>query len=286
MDYLQISVAFSLSMRYTIFMEKNLLQYLNQLTFRIDEANYVDIENDYVDMGITWSSIVAYYPYNRLYLITEGKATLILKDRQINLIPDHLYFIPAYSVISSEHTHHLGHYYMHFQITSALSNIPDFLDFSHITDATESDRAMFRTLCENFPAQNAEQFFLSEGAFRMLLSKPLANANILDSYATRFMGVLEYINNNLEKQLTLREIADVAHLNEKYFCQLFRKAFNTSPWDYVLNQRINKSLVLLLDKNLTVKQIAYMLGFADEFYFSRLFKKRLGISPNKFRSNL
>ena len=56
-----------------------------------------------------------------------------------------------------------------------------------------------------------------------------------------------------------------------------------TPYAYVLGKRIDLSKKLLVDTNLTVKQIADKLCFTDEYYFSNLFKRKVGVSPAAYR---
>ena len=102
----------------------------------------------------------------------------------------------------------------------------------------------------------------------------------------RFLNVLNYIDKNYNKKLSLLDLANQACLNEKYFCKLFKEYFNLSPWQYVLQSRLNKASTLLFENNLSIKEIAFSVGFEDEFYFSRIFKKHFGLSPNKYKAHI
>ena len=64
---------------------------------------------------------------------------------------------------------------------------------------------------------------------------------------------------------------------------MFKKFFGQSPIDYILNHRINVAERCLLDYRIRIKEIAEDLGYANQFYFARDFKKRTGMSPSEFR---
>ncbi len=94
--------------------------------------------------------------------------------------------------------------------------------------------------------------------------------------------VKQYIVENFTRQLTLEELAKIANLNPNYFSALYKETFSISPFDYIAKLRINKAKQLLLDKNIRLKTVAEEVGYSDEFYFSRVFKKIEGLSPKVY----
>jgi AraC-like DNA-binding protein len=64
---------------------------------------------------------------------------------------------------------------------------------------------------------------------------------------------------------------------------LFKEVTGTSPYAYVLEQRLIRAAELLLSSDDPVSQISYLVGFSDPLHFSRLFKKKYGLSPEHFR---
>ena len=71
--------------------------------------------------------------------------------------------------------------------------------------------------------------------------------------------------------------------SEAQMLRIFRREFGTSPIAFVLERKLEQAMVLLQDTELSVKEIAAKLGFSDEFYFSRMFRKKCGHSPREFR---
>ena len=83
--------------------------------------------------------------------------------------------------------------------------------------------------------------------------------------------------NTLEKQLGI---------NPVHFQRYFKLSTSMSPYNYYINKKIMKAKSLLGEMNVSVKEAANQLGFDDEFYFSRLFKKKTGITPSKWKKNM
>lgn len=71
--------------------------------------------------------------------------------------------------------------------------------------------------------------------------------------------------------------------SESQTIRIFKNAYGITPYAYVIDKKISLAKNLLINTNLTVRQIAYKLCFADEYYFSNVFKLKTGISPTQFR---
>lgn len=94
----------------------------------------------------------------------------------------------------------------------------------------------------------------------------------------RFM-MIEHIDQPLEARKIAREL----HLSYTHFRRLFKRMTGYSPGQYLLHMRIVKAQELLRDTRLSIKQICFMLGFDSPYYFSRIFKAKIGRSPLQWR---
>ena len=91
------------------------------------------------------------------------------------------------------------------------------------------------------------------------------------------------MTDNVERKLTIKEIAGFAGMSESYCYRKFTAQMAMSPMDYFIRLKVNKAAILLLKTPMSVSQIAAKLGFGSPEYFSRTFKKILGISASDFR---
>ncbi len=96
---------------------------------------------------------------------------------------------------------------------------------------------------------------------------------------------LKYISENYKNQIKIKELAEMEYISDGHFRVLFKEKTGTTPKNYINDYRLNSACSLLLQTNMSVKEIAAYVGFDDQLYFSRLFSSRFGISPKKFRNN-
>ncbi|MBO7147196.1 MAG: AraC family transcriptional regulator [Lentisphaeria bacterium] len=104
---------------------------------------------------------------------------------------------------------------------------------------------------------------------------------------TKYPEVIEYLKLQLddavEKNFRLEDFARTHHVSEAHLIRMFYNFFKVTPYDYLMNQKMETARRLLLYSPLSVKEIAARLAFSDQYYFSNYFKKRTGTSPREFR---
>ena len=92
-----------------------------------------------------------------------------------------------------------------------------------------------------------------------------------------------YLNSKIESDFKLEKLCDFVHKSESQVIKIYKKEYGTTPYKYLLNKRIALSQKLLVNTNLSVKEISARLMFSSEYYFSNIFKKKVGISPLHYR---
>lgn len=92
-----------------------------------------------------------------------------------------------------------------------------------------------------------------------------------------------YMDNNLEKDMTVESIACVAGLSRGYASSIFKKQYGISINQYLLNARMTKAKELLAQPLLKIRDIAAMVGFYNNAHFSAVFKREVGIPPRDYR---
>ncbi|MFC4303825.1 bifunctional transcriptional activator/DNA repair enzyme AdaA [Cohnella boryungensis] len=95
--------------------------------------------------------------------------------------------------------------------------------------------------------------------------------------------VTEYIDRNLDKDLTLSALASVCHGSPYHLHRTFRKVKGVTPVEYVQGKRMEKARKLLADPKLTVAEVGRSVGLPNPPYFITLFKQRTGLTPARYR---
>lgn len=94
---------------------------------------------------------------------------------------------------------------------------------------------------------------------------------------------IEYINKNFNELITVSEISDILEVDRRRFSEVFKEVTGLSPLKYLTEYRLKEAKRLLKFSCYTISEIADMTGYSDCFYFSKAFKKNVGVCPRKYR---
>ena len=94
-----------------------------------------------------------------------------------------------------------------------------------------------------------------------------------------------YIQNNFERQITLKDIAESVHLSEIYFRSVFTESVGRSPHQYLIDCRVDNAKKLLWNTDIPICEVAEKSGFGCQQYLNKVFKKETGMTPDKYRKS-
>lgn len=106
---------------------------------------------------------------------------------------------------------------------------------------------------------------------------PLPSAN------NQCAAVRRYIDAHFKESISLDHLAQIAHVNKYHLAHSFKETFGVSPIAYQLSRRLEESCHLLRQTDLSLSQIAHVLGFSSSSYFSQIFRKNKHMSPSEYR---
>jgi AraC family transcriptional regulator len=98
--------------------------------------------------------------------------------------------------------------------------------------------------------------------------------------APQLRRVLDFINDQIDRNFTLAELAAMAGLSPTYFARQFKQASGLAPHQYIIHRRVERASSLLAGGDLTVAEVAQMVGFADQSHLNRHFKRLMGVAPS------
>lgn len=159
----------------------------------------------------------------------------------------------------------------------------------------ESSKTVVKLFFEEITKQNIDSELPVISIIMYLLSTLLGNeidVSVQESASEKIkefqkiVPAFNYISENLASdQLTLEKLSSICNFHPNYFSRLFKSIMNVNVQTYINNLRINKAETLLLTTELKMKNIGELVGFDDESYFMRWFKKNKNVSPGRFRKN-
>jgi AraC family transcriptional regulator len=97
----------------------------------------------------------------------------------------------------------------------------------------------------------------------------------------KLQQVIDYINEHLDEDLGLTELARLVQMSPHYFSQLFKQSTGTTPHQFVISCRVERAKQLLLQRQFTIAEVAFIVGFANQNHLNRHFKKLLGVTPKQ-----
>lgn len=231
---------------------------------------------------------------NILIYCTEGKGWLTLPSGTYNVQPNHLAVIPAGMPhkYAADTENPWSIYWVHFKgsqasfFTSLLSRHPR--GFVSYTTFIEDRLKVFDSLYSNFESgYSLDNLVFASLSFQYYL--------LSFAYSDRFAPRLQYkgkdpvdasiqhMQDHLATRVTLEELAAAVNLSVSHYASVFKSRTGYSPIGYFNHLKIQRACQYLQFTTLRINEISVKVGIDDPYYFSRLFTKVMGISPNDYR---
>ena len=169
------------------------------------------------------------------------------------------------------------------EILPVLKNRDPLLDALAIQFQREMDNAEFGNLMyiESLANQFAIHLLRQYCAFPAVVREYTGG---LPPY--KLKQAIEYINDNLDRQIKLTDIAELIDLSQYYFCRLFHQSKGVTPYKYVIQQRVAKAKDLIKHSKLPLADIAYECGFSSQSQMTQHFRIGVGVTPKVYRNKL
>lgn len=226
-----------------------------------------------------------------LFYFISGKGRVVLNGKAFPLSQGQSFLAFPFSEISIEPDN-----------KSAINYC--FVEFSGIEASNIVGRTAFsknNPVADKIPIPDFEQFFMinecktdseyarcrASGKLIILLSFYLEHFPCIKNESTHYVAsAQEFIENNcFSPELSVSAVANHIKIDRTYLYRLFKDEMGISVIDYINRRRISKAEYLLTDNDISIKNIAYSVGFTDQMYFSKVFKKLNGKTPTQFRKD-
>lgn len=207
----------------------------------------------------------------KTYCLNSGSMILISPDTS------HFHYTKNNETVDYLWIHFTGynsrHISKHFRISP---NIPHFAGINH--SISENWQRLFNTIILN-------DDFLYDVSSAILteimadFSRYIHNTN----HKNNFLKSISYIHKHFSEDLSVTELAKMEGLSQSHYRTIFKEITGISPADYITLRRIENASKLLENTNMSLSEIAASSGYNDVYYFIRMFKKKAGITPAKYR---
>lgn len=127
-------------------------------------------------------------------------------------------------------------------------------------------------------------FDLSISRNQKILATPSYVGHFNISKSRRIEKVNEFIQQNIQQDIKIKEVADLVNMSETAFSHFFKKRTKRSFSDYIADLRVGHAARQLMETEKNISEICYECGFNNISNFNRMFKKKLGVTPSDFRS--
>lgn len=257
----------------------------------LEEINRIDMEilaMHQVYLHSDWQCETVCSPYSRIYLVQSGKGMIAYNGKKIEMTAGNIYIIPAELDFSYSCDCYLQKIYFHINLLRY--NGYDFLA-EHGECIILRDR---QEEIEYVTKQWARKDIFQAMSIKSLLYKIVVEAisqegislGEIEIYSELIKKAMKVIGGNLKATLTVEDVAEMLYVSPGSLQKRFRREVGVPIGRYVDDRLMFKAEQLLRLREVSIKEISEQLGFCDQFYFSRCFSKRYGISPLKYRKNI
>ncbi|PMH41233.1 hypothetical protein BCU68_06020 [Vibrio sp. 10N.286.49.B3] len=133
---------------------------------------------------------------------------------------------------------------------------------------------------------NLSQYFVISDSIKPTIDQVCKLDQKTHFFNKDISDILHYIDTNLDQSLREEDVANYCHYSVTYFSKVFHRSIGITFRDYVIAKRIAMAKKRLIENHKTkISSIAYQCGYRDVSYFSRIFKKKTGVSPGIYRLN-
>ena len=230
-----------------------------------------------------------------LYEVTKGKSLLIL--------PNHTH--GGYRISEKE----VSFYWMHFKcpepfrlIDSKIfgqthnflqGTLNDTITIPVFFEPHENERllVLIKQLLHNSVSENAfpiaGSYFITLILMELSLqaAAPSSAVDSCDTTSRRLAAITDWLQLHLDGNYTVEQIADKFNFNKDYLCRVFKKHIGMSIVKYMNKLKTERAKQMLRETDLTVKQVAFELGYSDSKYFMKIFKSYESITPSGYRNS-
>ena len=251
----------------------------------IDLRNIVGIKQNWTAKCHSWNYLENSRTNSGLIYISKGKAVFTSRHgKTVTANKGDVVYLPAES-----------NYFVSFNPSTSESMLINFeisykftpVAFSHDVFVAANDknfllREMFSELCESY-IRITDKLLIKSKLF--VLISELSRADSCSDSDNSINTAVFYINSHLNNRIGISELAKMCAMSESTFRRYFKSVIGCSPKEYINSMIIKKAKQMLTASDAPISEICSALGFYDNAYFTKAFKKTTGYTPAEYKKN-
>lgn len=254
---------------------------LDGLLFKLRDIELIKGNGD-------WRSEQQFTTSHVLLAVISGQGRLTIGMHDYRLRPDTVYVCSPKQTFGTmvERTDEMEMFLLKFDAVGQAEHGKKPL-FPLMGEVPLHSRGQLAFLCEVINSQRYSQDelerFRSQATFQELLYYILKSSRlILKDSQTALERTKAYMEEQYNDSVTIDQLARMTDISPKYFVDLFKKTYGISAIDYLTELRMNRAKQLMAQTSVKLQDVARQVGYSDPFYFSRKFKKEVGVSPTVY----
>lgn len=235
--------------------------------------------------------------HNELFLVTGGKGRIAIEKKEYIAVRGMLFYFRPEVLHSFESDVndplcflkvHFSYVHVNFidnKWSLTLEDKPLKIPVMQKLENYYAVLGIFKRLVKTWDLKLPSYEFISRTILQKLVTRIYDNLkmqSVTYSSNLKVEKIIEYLHQNINKTVKVEELSEMTGLSSSYISRIFKDATGYSIIKFFNKMKIDKAEALMLRGNKKVKEVSRILGFEDEFYFSRLFKKIKGVSPKEF----
>jgi len=254
------------------------------LTTHVNQLSLEILDHGYFIGNLQWNQFKVMSPFGRIYYMIDDDGWLETEQGRIDLLPGFMYLIPPYTQVNLRTNRRIEKFYFHFSLRYAGMEILEGINRCFQLPLPEP--LLQQILSAYQSAQLPDLLQLKGIAYNTLADfirnalPDLSNRLVL---ADAYQEIYAYVDQHLSACLSASDVCEALGRSYETLRRRFREDNGITLKQYIQGRLIQQAALQLLLTNRTVTEIAGIMGFQDEFYFSRVFKQKMSYSPREYR---
>lgn len=244
--------------------------------------------------------------------VPSGTGTYRIKDREYDIRPGDVFILPNtdYHGLSLKENERINNVVIHFDSSFIWNSLANDLDYNFLLVFFESGRhfshrldrenpatprifALMQEILQEFTQQRDGYELMVKIKLQTIFAEIIRNYDYIDREQARhplpredvaqLNQVMQYIDNHLDSDIRLAQLAAIAHVSPAYFSTLFKRYNGLSPVEFIVHKRVQRAIELIRTTSMNMTDVAMASGFNNSTNFYKAFRKVTGRTPVSYR---